>query len=189
MLRSLLDHLTPLGDVVDKLTQAIDVDARADERGALHQKAAITRNWISCGEASRNGHQWIADLEAKERELTGIKNLKIQYNRVFGYYIEVTKSNYEQVPYRYTRKQTLANCERYMTPGCMKFRETVLGAQEKSNPFGAGAVYRKSATSCRSNSPDSAYGGRPENAGCAGLSWRLRRSKPLCPLEKLPMTA
>ena len=82
--------------------------------------------------ASANGKQWIAELEAKERELTKIKNLKIQYNKVFGYYIEVTKSFYDQVPYRYTRKQTLANCERYMTPELHEIEETVLGAQEKS---------------------------------------------------------
>ena len=115
MLRSLLDHLTPLGDVVDKLTQAIDVDAPALMSEGHYIKSGYNEELDKLREASRNGHQWIADLEAKERELTGIKNLKIQYNRVFGYYIEVTKSNYEQVPYRYTRKQTLANCERYMT--------------------------------------------------------------------------
>lgn len=132
MLRSLLDHLTPLGDVVDKLTQAIDVDAPALMSEGHYIKSGYNEELDKLREASRNGHQWIADLEAKERELTGIKNLKIQYNRVFGYYIEVTKSNYEQVPYRYTRKQTLANCERYMTPELHEIQETVLGAQEKA---------------------------------------------------------
>ena len=57
--------------------------------------------------AATNGKQWIVDLEAKEREETGIKNLRIQYNRVFGYYIEVTKSYYDMVPMRYQRRQTL----------------------------------------------------------------------------------
>ena len=62
--------------------------------------------------ASKNGKAWLAELEAREKEETGIKNLKIGYNKVFGYYIEVTKSNLSQVPYRYLRKQTLVNCER-----------------------------------------------------------------------------
>ncbi|MGI6114425.1 MAG: DNA mismatch repair protein MutS, partial [Mahellales bacterium] len=65
--------------------------------------------------ASSRGKEWIAAMERDERDKTGIKNLKIGFNKVFGYYIEVTKSNYGQVPDRYTRKQTLANCERYIT--------------------------------------------------------------------------
>ncbi len=132
MLRSLLDHLTPLDDVVDKLTQAIDVDAPALMSEGHYIKSGYNEELDKLREASRNGHQWIADLEAKERELTGIKNLKIQYNRVFGYYIEVTKSNYEQVPYRYTGKQTLANCERYMTPELHEIEQKIVGAQEQS---------------------------------------------------------
>lgn len=78
-----------------------------------------------------NGKQWIADLEAKERELTGIKNLKIKFNKVFGYYIEITKSNIHLAPDRYTRKQTLANSERYITPELKEMENTILGAQEK----------------------------------------------------------
>ena len=132
MLGCLLDQLTPLDNVVEKLTQAIDPDAPALMSEGHYIKSGYNAELDKLREASRNGHQWIADLEAKERELTGIKNLKIQYNRVFGYYIEVTKSNYEQVPYRYTRKQTLANCERYMTPELHEIQETVLGAQEKA---------------------------------------------------------
>ena len=64
---------------------------------------------------SANGKTYLAEMEQEEREATGIKNLKIGYNRVFGYYIEVTKSFYDLVPYSYTRKQTLANCERFIT--------------------------------------------------------------------------
>ena len=82
--------------------------------------------------ASTDGKQWLSDLEAKEREETGIKNLKINYNRVFGYYIEVTKSYYELVPYRYTRKQTLANAERYTTPELHELEEQIMGAQERA---------------------------------------------------------
>ncbi|HWS29938.1 MAG TPA: DNA mismatch repair protein MutS [Clostridia bacterium] len=82
-------------------------------------------------DASRNGKEWLSKLEAREREATGIKNLKIGYNHVFGYYIEVTKSYQQLVPYSYQRKQTLANCERYVNQELKELEETILGAEEK----------------------------------------------------------
>ncbi|WP_079480113.1 DNA mismatch repair protein MutS [Halobacillus salinus] len=83
--------------------------------------------------ASKNGKQWIAELEKKERESTGIKSLKIGYNRVFGYYIEVTKANLRYLPEdRYERKQTLTNAERYLTPELKEKETMILEAQEKS---------------------------------------------------------
>lgn len=82
---------------------------------------------------ARNGKDWIAQLEQKERELTGIKNLKIGFNRVFGYYIEVTKSNIANVDLtRYHRKQTLANAERYITEELKEKETTILNAEEQS---------------------------------------------------------
>ena len=132
MLEELLAQLTPLDDVVELLDHAISPDAPALMSEGHYIREGYHPDLDKLREASKNGKQWIADLEAKERELTKIKNLKIQYNKVFGYYIEVTKSNYDQVPYRYTRKQTLANSERYMTPELHEIEETVLGAQEKA---------------------------------------------------------
>lgn len=132
MLADLLDQLTPLEDVVDLLSRAINPEAPMLMSEGRYMKKGYNAELDKLRSASENGRQWIADLEAKERQLTGIKNLRIQYNKVFGYYIEVTKSNYDQVPYRYTRKQTLANCERYMTPELHEIEETVLGAQEKA---------------------------------------------------------
>ena len=132
MLADLLDQLTPLDDVVDLLERAINPEAPMLMSDGHYIKKGYSAELDKLREASENGKQWIADLEAKERELTKIKNLKIQYNKIFGYYIEVTKSYYDQVPYRYTRKQTLANCERYMTPELHEIEETVLGAQERS---------------------------------------------------------
>ncbi|MFJ8235017.1 DNA mismatch repair protein MutS [Ureibacillus sp. NPDC094379] len=83
--------------------------------------------------ASRNGKDWIAQLEQKERELTGIKNLKIGYNRVFGYYIEITKSNIANADLtRYERKQTLANAERYITEELKEKEAIILNAEEQS---------------------------------------------------------
>ena len=81
--------------------------------------------------ATTDGKQWLAELEAKEKEETGIKTLKIGFNKVFGYYIEVSKGQTDQVPFRYVRKQTLVNAERYITDELKQMEETLLGAQEK----------------------------------------------------------
>ncbi len=81
--------------------------------------------------AMKNGKSWITKEEIVERERTGIKNLKIQYNKVFGYFIEVTKSNLKDVPDDYIRKQTLTNCERFVTPKLKELEEIILGASEK----------------------------------------------------------
>ena len=78
-----------------------------------------------------NGKQWLSELEAKERELTGIKGLKIGYNRVFGYYFEVSKSFINQVPDRFIRKQTLANAERYFTSELKSLEEQAISAEER----------------------------------------------------------
>ncbi len=80
---------------------------------------------------SRDSKLWIQNLEANEREKTGIRSLKVGYNRVFGYYLEVTHANSADVPAHYTRKQTLANAERYITPELKEFELKVLGAEEK----------------------------------------------------------
>ncbi|MDF2883191.1 MAG: mismatch repair protein MutS [Clostridiaceae bacterium] len=82
--------------------------------------------------AKSHGKEWIASLENQEREFTGIKSLKVGYNKVFGYYIEITKSNLNSVPEgRYVRKQTLANAERYITPELKEMEDKILGAEEK----------------------------------------------------------
>ncbi|MDO4954162.1 MAG: DNA mismatch repair protein MutS [Akkermansia sp.] len=83
--------------------------------------------------ASRDGKNWLAELEARERRETGIDSLKIRFNNVFGYYIEVTKANYSKVPEgRYVRKQTLANAERFVTDELKKMEGTILGADERA---------------------------------------------------------
>ncbi|MBQ8954347.1 MAG: DNA mismatch repair protein MutS, partial [Clostridia bacterium] len=82
--------------------------------------------------ASENGKNWLAELGAREREATGIKNLKVGYNHVFGYYIEVTKSFFDLVPDRYTRKQTLATCERFVTEELKELEKKILGAEDSA---------------------------------------------------------
>ncbi|SMP48212.1 DNA mismatch repair protein MutS [Anoxynatronum buryatiense] len=91
-----------------------------------HQEIDELRN------AAKEGKQWIATYEKNEREATGIKNLKTGFNRVFGYYIEVTKSNVQLIPDHYQRKQTLANCERYITDPLKDLEAKILGAEEKA---------------------------------------------------------
>ena len=82
--------------------------------------------------AKLHGKEWIASLEQKEREFTGIKSLKVGYNKVFGYYIEISKANYNLIPEgRYIRKQTLANAERYITEELKVMEEKIIGSEEK----------------------------------------------------------
>lgn len=81
--------------------------------------------------AAREGKDWVAHLENEERRRTGVKSLKVGFNRVFGYYIEVTKSNLSQVPDNYIRKQTLVNCERFITPELKEKESFILNADER----------------------------------------------------------
>ncbi len=82
-------------------------------------------------EAATKGKEWLTNLQSEERERTGIKSLKVGFNKVFGYYIEVTKSNFDSVPEDYIRKQTLANAERYITPDLKEMESKILGAEER----------------------------------------------------------
>ncbi len=132
LLNDLEAMLDPMPDLSDLIERAIHPDAPLSitEGGIIRE--GYSQRLDSLREAATSGKQWILDLEAKERQETGIKNLRIQYNRVFGYYIEVTKSYYELVPLRYMRKQTLANCERYITPELREIEQKIVGAQEQS---------------------------------------------------------
>ena len=130
--REVRDSLDALPELTDLLTRAIHPDAPiAITEGGIIQDgySAMLDEYRT---ASRDGKQWILELEQHERDETGIRNLRIQYNKVFGYYIEVTKSFYDLVPYRYQRKQTLANAERYMTPELKEIEQKIVGAQEQS---------------------------------------------------------
>jgi len=94
-------------------------------REGFDETADMLRN------AKRDGKQWLAQLEEQDRERTGIKNLRIKYNKVFGYYFEVTNSYKNMVPEDYVRKQTLANAERYTTPRLKELEDTILNAEDK----------------------------------------------------------
>jgi len=128
----LAGRIDPLEEVASLLQRAIHPEAplALSDGGVIRDGFDAELDALRA--ASVEGKQWLADLEAQEREATGIKNLRINYNRVFGYYIEVTKSNYELVPYRYQRKQTLANSERYTTPELLDLEQKILGAEDKA---------------------------------------------------------
>ncbi|KXG76863.1 DNA mismatch repair protein MutS [Thermotalea metallivorans] len=130
-LKNILDHIDPLEEVRNLIDEAIvdDPPLTIKEGGII--KDSYHPEIASLREAITNGKSWIASLESKERQLTGIKSLKISYNKVFGYFIEVTKSNLSAVPQHYMRKQTLANAERYITPELKEVESRILGAEEK----------------------------------------------------------
>lgn len=124
------DELDPMEDICALLQSAI-----AENPPISIKEGGVIRDGYNADvdkyrNASKNGKTWLSRMEATERENTGIKNLKISYNKVFGYYIEVTKSYLGLVPYNYHRKQTLANCERYITDELKDLENTILGAEE-----------------------------------------------------------
>lgn len=129
----MLQSFHSFDDLVSLIEQSIREDAPLSitEGGII--KEGYDKQLDHYLDAMRNGKQWLADLEAKERLETGIKNLKIGYNRVFGYYIEISKSALAQLPDgRYERKQTLANVERFITPDLKKIENEIQEAEEKS---------------------------------------------------------
>ncbi len=131
LLQNLYNDIDPLSDIHELLSSSISEDPPSGLRDGNIIKEGYNEEADRLRKASREGKQWLLQLEAKEKELTGIKNLKIGYNKVFGYFLEVTKSYQNLVPYRYIRKQTLANCERYITEELKEMEETILNAEEK----------------------------------------------------------
>ncbi len=132
LLTGLHNNLDCLEDIYELLNKSIlDNPALSVKEGGII-KDGYNQEIDQLREAKAHGKEWIANLENREKEETQIKSLKIRYNKVFGYYIEITKSNLNLVPEgRYIRKQTLANCERYITPELKEVEEKILGAQDK----------------------------------------------------------
>lgn len=118
-------------DVCNLLERAVSDDAPALLRDGNIIKTGFNEEIDKLRIAMRDGKKWLAEVEKEEREKTGISKLKVGYNKVFGYYIEVTKSNTKDVPDYYIRRQTLANCERYITPKLKEIENEILGASEK----------------------------------------------------------
>jgi DNA mismatch repair protein MutS len=120
-----------LKDATRLLEESIDDDAPISINEGRIIRKGYHAELDELRHISHSGKSFIAELEQKEREATGISSLKIKYNRVFGYFIEVTKTKLDSVPDHYMRKQTLVNAERYITPELKEYEDKVLGAEEK----------------------------------------------------------
>ncbi len=131
-LNAWIADLDPLPDLSDLLFKAIEDEPPVSLREGQLIKPGFDSQVDQLRSAAQDGKQWIIDLESRERERTGIRSLKVGYNRVFGFYLEVTRSNLAQVPEDYLRKQTLANGERYVTPELKEMEDTILGAEQKA---------------------------------------------------------
>lgn len=130
-LGKILNNLYPHQDECTLLESAIDEEppATLNTTGVIHPGYSIELDNLV--ESSRHAREWISNLENVERERTGIKSLKVGYNKVFGYYIEITHSNTSSAPPEYIRKQTLVNAERYITPEMKEYETLVLNAEER----------------------------------------------------------
>ena len=131
LLKELYENLDELQDIYQLIDKAIEDDPPMTITDGGIIKMGYDPEIDKLKTAQTEGKNWLVQLEVKEKEETGIKNLKVGFNKVFGYYIEVTKSNLSQVPDRYIRKQTLTNGERYITEELKNLEDQILGAEEK----------------------------------------------------------
>ena len=131
LLTGLRDGLRELKPLAEQLDRALvdDPPLSLTEGGLI--RAGYNKDLDDLRVISSGGKRWIAELQQKERERTGIQSLKVDYNRVFGYYIEVTKPNLHRLEGEYIRKQTMRNAERFITPELKEYEEKILGAEEK----------------------------------------------------------
>jgi len=132
LVRKIETEIDPLPELVAELERAVVNSPPATVREGGFIRDGFNPQLDEFRDAARHGKKWIASLEEKERKRTGIKNLRIKYNRVFGYFLEVSKANLRLVPEDYIRKQTMANAERFITPELKEMENTILSANEKS---------------------------------------------------------
>src|SRR5574344_735836 len=131
-IKTIYENIDEQKEVTDLIDSAIIHDAPTNTKDGGFIKEGYSKELDDLKGISKNGRDWVTSLTQKEQEETGIKNLKIAYNRIFGYYIEVTNGQKELVPFRYIRKQTLTNCERYVTPELTEIESKILGSNEKA---------------------------------------------------------
>ncbi|AGA69315.1 DNA mismatch repair protein MutS [Desulfitobacterium dichloroeliminans LMG P-21439] len=130
-LKRFIPAFAGLDSLAATLEQAINPEAPISLREGNLLKAGYSQEIDELRSISSGGKAWVAKLENTEKERTGIRSLKVGYNRIFGYYIEVTHTNSHLIPPEYIRKQTLANAERYITPELKEYEQKILGAEEK----------------------------------------------------------
>ncbi|MCI6239303.1 MAG: DNA mismatch repair protein MutS [Lachnospiraceae bacterium] len=131
LLSSIREEIDPLEDVCSLIGKAIVDDPPVAVREGGFIREGYSEEVDHLRLAKTDGKQWLADIEAREKERTGIQKMKIRYNKVFGYYLEIPNSYRGEIPQDYIRKQTLVNAERYITPELKKLEETILGAQDR----------------------------------------------------------
>ena len=131
LIRGIDEDLDDLSDLCDLVERAVAEDPPLTVREGGIIRDGYNEMVDGYRKSKTEGKTWLAQLEAEEREKTGIKNLRIKYNKVFGYYLEVTNSFRDLVPDYYTRKQTLTNAERYITPRLKELEDLILGAEDK----------------------------------------------------------
>ncbi|MFC2122503.1 DNA mismatch repair protein MutS [Bacteroidota bacterium] len=138
----LKEELKPRQDVVDLLAEAIEEQPSSSlgEGGVI--KTGLSEELDKLRLTSRNAKQYLANMERQEREKTGIKTLKVGFNKVFGYYIEVSKSNQAQVPEEYIRKQTLVDGERFITPELKEYESLILNVKDQIAELETGVYHR-----------------------------------------------
>ncbi len=129
----LANNFDPAKDIHRLLTEALVNEPPVSVREGGIIKDGYNDQLDELRKTCRAGREWISNLQKSEREKTGITSLKVGFNKVFGYYLEVTNANLDKVPHEYNRKQTLSNCERYITPELKEKEALVLGAEEKIN--------------------------------------------------------
>ncbi len=132
-IKSMADKMDLMEDLREKLEEALVAEPPHSPKEGGLIKSGYNEKLDSLRENRQEAKDWIAELQPKERERTGIDSLKVGFNKVFGYYIEVTNANLDKVPDDYTRKQTLSNSERYIIPELKEKEAAVLGAEEKIN--------------------------------------------------------
>lgn len=132
LLISLKDNMFELESEYNMLSDMLDDNPPALTKDGGFIRSGYSEELDAYRSANSDGKSWLAKLENDEKEATGIKNLKVSYNKVFGYYIEVSKGNLDKVPFRYVRKQTLTTGERYITEELKAIEDKILGAVEKS---------------------------------------------------------
>ncbi|HWS73485.1 MAG TPA: DNA mismatch repair protein MutS [Thermoanaerobaculia bacterium] len=132
LLKRLRDALDPVDDVVARIVATIDPNPPMNLRDGGAIRAGVDADLDDLRTIARDSKSILLDIEAREKERTGIGSLKIRFNSVFGYYIEVSKTNLAKVPPDYIRKQTLVNAERYITPDLKVLEEKIVGAEEKA---------------------------------------------------------
>lgn len=133
ILKEINQEIDPLNEVCNIIEKAICEDPPFNIKEGGLIKWGYSEELDALKDSIKDGKSWISGLESAERERTGIRNLKVGYNRVFGYYLEITKSFYDQIPENYIRKQTLANAERFITPELKDMENLVLNAEAKIN--------------------------------------------------------